>query len=103
MCPSGGTTYHDSVMSIHTGCAGTSDNTLACDDDGRGNAVGPSRISNFPVAGGTTHQIRISGWNGWSCVYAFGLTGPACYGPTPGLDLVPNGARWLSDQSDGTR
>jgi len=77
LCPTGGSTNYDAVMSLHSGCPGTSGNTLSCNDDGCWSG-GPSKITNYPVTGGTTYYVRISGWNGAVGSFALEIQGPAC-------------------------
>jgi hypothetical protein len=68
---------YDSVMSIHSGCPGTSGNTLNCDDDGCGGSATFSTITRS-VTAGTTYIIRISGWSGSTGSFGLNITGPAC-------------------------
>ncbi|HVP09779.1 MAG TPA: hypothetical protein VMV94_01175 [Phycisphaerae bacterium] len=75
-----GTTY-DSVLSVHTGCPGTSSNQIGCDDDGCGTSGGPSSVT-ASVTAGTTYYIRISGWSSRTGAYSLSITGPACGGGT---------------------
>ncbi len=81
-------TDYDTVMSIHTGCPGTSANDIACDDDGC-SPGGPSIIETA-VTAGQTYLIRVTGWSGSSGPFTLSLTGPNC--GTAALDLsFPNG------------
>ncbi|MFH1418917.1 MAG: C25 family cysteine peptidase [Planctomycetota bacterium] len=87
-----GTTY-DAVLSVHSGCPGTSSNELGCDDDYCGGG-GPSQVS-IPVTGGNTYLIRVTGWNGSTGSHTLTLTGPDCaqtcqdgYGNMDGLGGV---------------
>ena len=83
-----GTSY-DSVLSIHSGCPGTSANTLACDDDTCASG-GASQIS-LAVTAGTTYRIRVSGWSGAAGPYGLTITGPEC-APSQALTITfPNG------------
>ncbi len=72
-----GTSY-DSVMSIHSGCPGTSGNTLGCNDDACGQPYSaPSEVT-LNVTAGTTYLVRISGWSGATGAYGLAIEGPAC-------------------------
>ena len=71
-----GTTY-DSVLSVHSGCPGTSSNQIGCDDDTCGTSGGPSTVT-ATVTAGTTYLIRVSGYNTKTGAYALNITGPAC-------------------------
>jgi hypothetical protein len=68
-----GTTY-DSVLSVHSGCPGTSSNQIGCNDDSCGTA---SQLA-ATVTGGTTYLIRVSGYNGATGAYSLAITGPVC-------------------------
>ncbi|MBI5864629.1 MAG: fibronectin type III domain-containing protein [Planctomycetes bacterium] len=74
MCAS--SPYYDSVLSVHTGCPGTSLNQIGCDDDGCFGA-GPSVVT-AAVTGGNTYFIRIAGYAGAAGPFALNITGPAC-------------------------
>src|SRR5262249_39598731 len=81
-------TGYDSVLSVHSGCPGTDQNTLACDYDTCA-AGGPSQVT-FAVTANTTYLIRVSGWNGASGNYGLTITGPVC--APNALDItLPNG------------
>lgn len=59
-----GSTY-DTVLSVHNGCPGTTNNQVVCNDD----AIGlQSRVS-FDAAAGVTYRIRVSGFAGRSGFY----------------------------------
>jgi len=79
-------TGFDTVMSLHTGCPGTTANQVAnaCDDDGCGTGGGPSVINNIPVTAGSTYLIRIAGYNngtgGDTGAFQLTLTGPTGVG-----------------------
>ncbi|MFO0831215.1 MAG: trypsin-like peptidase domain-containing protein [Phycisphaerales bacterium] len=52
----------DTVLSVHTGCPGTTANQVACNDD-----VSPGTLwssLSFTANGGTTYYVRLSGYNG---------------------------------------
>jgi subtilisin family serine protease len=68
-----GSTY-DTVLSIHSGCPGTTANQLACNDDSGGPQ---SLVSNLFVHAGQKYWIRISGKNGATGNFRLLLTGPA--------------------------
>jgi hypothetical protein len=70
-----GTSY-DSVLSVHSGCPGTSANELGCDDDYCGGG-GPSQVT-ISVTGGNTYLIRVTGWNGATGSFTLTFTGPDC-------------------------
>ena len=83
-----GTSY-DAVLSVHSGCPGTSSNDLGCDDDGCGSTGGPSTVTRS-VTAGTPYLIRVTGWNGASGGFTLDITGPDCE-PVPGGDCNENG------------
>ena len=83
-----GTSY-DSVMSVHSGCPGSSSNQLNCDDDGCGGYSAPSTITRS-VTAGQTYLIRISGYDGSVGAYTLNLTGPACVPSATCNDGVQN-------------
>jgi hypothetical protein len=81
-----GNSFFDSVLSIHTGCPGTTANQIAgaCDDDFCSGG-GPSQVSNVSVTAGTTYLIRVAGFNnsgagGDTGLFGLTLTGPAGVG-----------------------
>jgi hypothetical protein len=82
-------TNYDSVLSIHTGCPGNTDNEVGCDDDGCGGTGGPSTTT-VSVQAGHTYLIRVSGWNGDFGQFSLQLTGPEC-GDIPLLFGFPEG------------
>ncbi|MBS0197271.1 MAG: trypsin-like serine protease [Planctomycetes bacterium] len=62
---------YDTVLSVHSGCPGTLDNIIACNDD-VGNTYCPSPYSSFlavPVQFGQTYYVRVSGFNGVAGLY----------------------------------
>jgi hypothetical protein len=87
-----GSTY-DTVISVHSGCPGTSANQIGCDDDA--GSFGPCAGSlqsylSVPVTGGTSYLVRVSGFNGKSgnfVLHANFNGGPpandSCAGATP--------------------
>jgi len=90
-------TEYDSVMSIHSGCPGTSGNTLNCNDDGCDQPyAAPSEITRS-VTAGTPYIIRISGWSGSTGAYSLTIDGPAC-----APDCNGNGVPDAQDIANGT-
>ena len=81
-----GTSY-DSVLSIHTGCPGTSSNESACDDDGCGTAGGPSTTT-MGVTAGQTYLIRVTGWQGAAGAFTLTITGPPAGGRALDMSVV---------------
>jgi hypothetical protein len=67
---------YDTVISLHTGCPGTTANQVACNDDYSGTPQ--SRIASYFVHNGVNYWIRISGKNGAVGEFQFSMTGPAC-------------------------
>ena len=78
----------DTVLSVHSGCPGTTANELACDDNGCPLPGGASRLS-MPVTGGVTYLIRVSGHDGASGDFLLTLAGPDC-----AADGVRGGLMW---------
>ncbi len=77
---------YDTVLSVHSGCPGTSSNQLACNDDtGWFGACGwlPTDQSalDVSVSPGNTYYIRISGASGATGYYVLDVSGPACVPP----------------------
>jgi len=70
-----GTTY-DSVLSVHSGCPGSSANDLGCDDDAC-SAGGPSEVT-MGVDAGATYLVRVTGWSGSSGDFELTVSGPNC-------------------------
>ncbi|MCP4247474.1 MAG: hypothetical protein GY778_10540, partial [bacterium] len=82
-------TAYDSVLSIHSGCPGTTGNQIVCDDDGCGSSNGPSSIT-LAVTADTEYLIRVSGFDGAVGNFTMTITGPDCVSPI--LDITfPNG------------
>jgi hypothetical protein len=82
-----GTSY-DSVISIHSGCPGTSANELGCDDDYCGGG-GPSQVT-INVTAGNTYYIRVTGWYGSTGQYGLTITGPDCIPSASCSDGIQN-------------
>lgn len=58
---------YDTVVSVHSGCPGTTLNQIDCNDDRPSNQPCSSIRASYlrvPLHGGTTAKIRISGYNG---------------------------------------
>jgi hypothetical protein len=74
----------DTVLSVHSACAGTSVNTLACNDDaigtGCGDALDPSVIT-MSVTANTMYLIRVSGFLGDFGMFQLTTIGPPVAGP----------------------
>jgi hypothetical protein len=69
-----GSTY-DTVLSIHSGCPGTTANELACNDNYSGLQ---SAIQNLFVDSGNQYWIRISGADGATGNFQLLISGPQC-------------------------
>jgi len=65
---------YDTVLSLHSGCPGTTANQLACNDNYCGQA---SQLTRF-VIHGQSYWIRISGHAGAAGEFQLVLSGPAC-------------------------
>ena len=66
---------YDTVISIHSGCPGTTANELACNDNYSGLQAA---IQNYFVHVGDEIWIRVSGASGATGAYELMLTGPQC-------------------------
>lgn len=68
----------DTVLSIHTGCPGTADNTIVCNDDCVDSYFGCSGTNRscirFDAFADVNYYIRVSGWNGNSGDFTLTLT-----------------------------
>jgi hypothetical protein len=53
-------TAYDTVLSIHSGCPGTDQNQIACNDD----YCGYQSTVQVQAQAGVTYYIRVAGWNG---------------------------------------
>lgn len=75
-------TDYDTVLSIHSGCPGTSSNELDCDDDG---CSGTNKSSlSVSVSAGQSYYIRVSGWSGATGSFVLDVSGPSDQqAPTP--------------------
>jgi hypothetical protein len=70
-------TTWDSVLSVHSGCPGTSTNQLNCSDDDCG-GTGTHGTITRSVTAGTNYWIRIGGYSNVSGPFTLVITGPAC-------------------------
>ena len=86
---------YDTVLSVHSGCPGTSANQLACDDDACETFDASVTVS---VVAGETYLVRVSGWNGEAGDFILNLAGPSC---DPGVvvtgDLDGDGTVGITD------
>ncbi|MFH0982403.1 MAG: hypothetical protein V2A79_12810, partial [Planctomycetota bacterium] len=78
-CDSG----YDTVLSVHTGCPGTSGNQVACNDDtgwfGACSWLPTSQSAlDVSVTAGNIYYIRVSGSDGATGNYVLDVSGPAC-------------------------
>jgi hypothetical protein len=76
---------YNTVLSIHTGCPGTSANELACNDNddycGSGSQQSAISLETTPA---TTYIIRVSGYNGIAGDFKLNVHGPSdTYPPDP--------------------
>ncbi|MCP4246522.1 MAG: hypothetical protein GY778_05685, partial [bacterium] len=84
-------TAYDAVLSVHTGCPGTTANEVGCDDDGCGSTGGPSIVT-ISVTAGTEYLVRVTGWDGSTGAFTLTITGPNCASNV--LDIsFPSGLR----------
>ncbi len=67
-------TFFSNILSVHTGCPGTPDNELVCDDFSCG---GKPRVS-FDATAGLTYLIRVAEFGDQGLDYTLTLAGPAC-------------------------
>ena len=65
---------HDTVLSVHSDCPGTTANEIECNDDF---CETQSRLE-VPVYNGTPYWIRVSGKNGDTGAYLMTVVGPTC-------------------------
>jgi hypothetical protein len=84
---------YDTVLSVHSGCPGATDNELVCNDD---SCSTQSQVT-LAVTAGQTYMIRISGYHGASGTFKLSLTGPACTNCTDDCD-----ANGIPDECDVT-
>ena len=68
---------YDTVLSVHSGCPGTSSNQLACNDDCGGSPCGGvASCLSRAVTAGVTYRIRVSGYNGATGNFTLNVSGP---------------------------
>lgn len=80
----GGATW-DTVLSVHTGCPGSSANQVGCLDD----SCGQQTQLSVTVSAGQTYYVRIAGFNGGTGAFTISLsyTDPPPP-PNPGPDVI---------------
>ncbi|MHC4219333.1 MAG: IPT/TIG domain-containing protein [Planctomycetota bacterium] len=66
--------FWGNTLSIHTGCPGTADNQVVCNDFC---CQGLSCVT-FDAMAGETYLIRLTGFNANEILYTLNLTGPPC-------------------------
>ena len=66
--------FYDTVVSVHTGCPGTAENEIGCNDD---HCLQQSYLQ-VPVSNGQSYWIRVSGANGSTGDFQLVLAGPDC-------------------------
>lgn len=64
---------YDTVVSLHSGCPGTNQNLLDCNDD----TCALSSSVSTPVSGNQSVWIRVSGWNGATGAYVLNVSSQA--------------------------
>ena len=80
--------WYDTVLSVHSGCPGTANNEIACNDDYLGQ---PQSRVQFSVQPGGKYWIRVSGAAGATGYFKLILTGPGCaYGPECNNNGIPD-------------
>lgn len=68
---------YETVLSVHSGCPGTSSNQLACNDDCGGSPCGGvASCLSRAVTAGVTYRIRVSGYNGATGNFTLSVSGP---------------------------
>jgi hypothetical protein len=76
-----GSTY-DTVLSLHSGCPGTTANEITCDDDAGANGTCPNTLQSWisaQVVGGNTYLIRVAGYNTITGNYQLNVAFASCY------------------------
>jgi hypothetical protein len=66
---------YDTVLSVHSGCPGTIENQLACNDDSGGFVQSELTME---VTAGNRYLVRVSGYSGAQGSFLFHIEGPAC-------------------------
>ncbi len=69
---SGAATNYDTAVSVHTGCPGTVENLVGCDDDSGGNLTS---FAVFQGEAGQTYYIRVNGYNNLTGNFQMAVTG----------------------------
>ncbi len=92
---------YDTVISLHSGCPGTTANQIACNDDnanGGNNACGGGLQSGFDVGvnAGTSYRFRVSGFNGASGNFVLNS-----FYVTPANDDCPNATAYSAGTTIG--
>jgi hypothetical protein len=81
---------YDTVVSVHTGCPGTSSNQVGCNDDAGWFTCAwfstNKSILDVTVSAGMTYYVRVSGSGGATGNYVLAVSGPAC---APESDTTP--------------
>ena len=79
------TASYNTVLSVHTGCPGTSGNQIGCNDNSTTCGAGSTRsYLAVSVTGGATYYIRVSGNSGATGTFTLTVVGPAdTMPPTP--------------------
>jgi hypothetical protein len=67
--------WYDTVLSVHTGCPGTSANDIECNDDSCSDFDASVTLG---VVAGQTYLLRVSGFNGEVGDFVLNLAGPDC-------------------------
>ncbi len=67
----------DTVISIHSGCPGTTGNEIACNNDSDACGIGSNNsYLSIPVTNNTEYFIRVSGVSGAAGLFALNVSGP---------------------------
>jgi hypothetical protein len=82
---------YDTLISVHTGCPGTTGNQVACNDDSAycGSAYPLTSFVSLPVAAGTPYMVRVSGFNGLNGTFVLNASLAACYANCDGSTVPP--------------
>lgn len=87
---------YDTVLSVHTGCPGTPENEIICNDD----ACGLQSEVSFSASALTLYMVRVSGYSGNHGTFTLTLTGPPTLMPVS-ADCNENGTPDLCDINEG--
>lgn len=74
----GSTGLTDTVLSVHSGCLGTTANEIECDDL---SGTGLLSTITMPVVAGETYLIRVAGFNNSTGSFTLNIAGPDCGAP----------------------